>query len=309
MPNTQTLWHVPYQRNPFFTGREDVLTQLHRALQADATVALSHPQRISGLGGIGKTQTAIEYAYRYRMDYQAIFWVRADSITALTSSMVELARILELPEREAQDQEIITQAVLLVYKAQGKQSDAEALLRQALSIDAQMQGTHSESASTLNNLANLYQEQSKYQEAEALFLQALELDVQKYGSNHVEVATDLNNLALLYRIQGRYQEAEPLACRALALKEKEHGHEHPAIAKNINNLATLYYEQGLYEKAEPLYERALAIRTQVYEANHPEIANSLNNLALLYEKQGKIAQAEASFKQALAMKIPVCRWV
>ena len=49
---TSTLWHVPYQRNPFFTGREDILIQLHHALHTENTVALSHPQGISGLGGI-----------------------------------------------------------------------------------------------------------------------------------------------------------------------------------------------------------------------------------------------------------------
>src|SRR5258708_15794029 len=109
---TPTLWNIPYQRNPFFTGREEVLTQLHSVLQADARVELSHPLGISGLGGIGKTQTALEYAYRYRTDYDAVFWVRADSVTSLTSSLVELAYVLELPERDEQDQEMIVQAVL-----------------------------------------------------------------------------------------------------------------------------------------------------------------------------------------------------
>ena len=60
----------------------------------------------------GKTQTALEYAYRYRAEYDAIFWVRADSTTALTSSLVELASVLQLPERNEKDQEIIVQAVL-----------------------------------------------------------------------------------------------------------------------------------------------------------------------------------------------------
>ena len=109
---TPTLWHIPYQRNPYFTGREDVLTRLYYALQADATVALSHPQGISGLGGIGKTQTVLEYAYRHRDEYDAVLWVRADSIVSLTSSMVELAQVLHLPERNEQDQQVIVQAVL-----------------------------------------------------------------------------------------------------------------------------------------------------------------------------------------------------
>src|SRR5205809_7461251 len=113
---TPTIWHIPYQRNRFFTGREEVLTHLHSTLQADARVALSHPLGISGLGGIGKTQTALEYAYRYRSDYDAVFWVRADSTLALTSSLVELARVLKLPERNEQNQEIIVQAVLRWFR-------------------------------------------------------------------------------------------------------------------------------------------------------------------------------------------------
>ena len=46
------LWNIPYQRNEFFTGREDVLTHLHEELQARNTAALTQPQGISGLGGI-----------------------------------------------------------------------------------------------------------------------------------------------------------------------------------------------------------------------------------------------------------------
>ncbi len=115
-PNAPNIWHVPYQRNPFFTGREDVLNQLHQTLHAETTVALSHPQGISGLGGIGKTQTALEYAYRYRAEYAAVIWVRADSRTALISSLVELAHVLELSERHEQDQELIVQAVLRWFR-------------------------------------------------------------------------------------------------------------------------------------------------------------------------------------------------
>jgi tetratricopeptide (TPR) repeat protein len=114
--HTPTLWNIPYQRNPFFTGREDVLSQLHQTLSIDTTVALSHPQGISGLGGIGKTQTALEYAYRHQTEYNAVLWVRADSVASLTSSLVELARVLGLPERHEQDQEIIVQAVLRWFR-------------------------------------------------------------------------------------------------------------------------------------------------------------------------------------------------
>jgi len=108
-----TYWNVPYRRSLFFTGREDILTQLRDAFTSDtATIALAQPQAISGLGGIGKTQTAIEYAYRYRDSYQAVFWVRAESPDLLVSDYSTLATLLTLPERNEQDQSQITSAVI-----------------------------------------------------------------------------------------------------------------------------------------------------------------------------------------------------
>jgi hypothetical protein len=112
LPRRPSLWNVPYQQNPFFTGREDILQQLHQVLHAEGAVALSHPQGISGLGGIGKTQTALEYACRYGANYDAVFWVQADSTTALTSGYVALAHLMSLPERDEPDQNIIIEAVL-----------------------------------------------------------------------------------------------------------------------------------------------------------------------------------------------------
>ena len=73
------IWNVPYRRNPFFTGRENILNHLNAVLQNSKTAALTQAQAISGLGGIGKTQIAIEYAYRYRDQYKAILWVNASS--------------------------------------------------------------------------------------------------------------------------------------------------------------------------------------------------------------------------------------
>ncbi len=104
-------WNVPYERNAFFTGREEVLQTLHQQLSQDEAVALSQTQAISGLGGIGKTQTAVEYAYRHRQDYQAIFWVRAETELELRTGFVEIARLLNLPQQEAQDPDDTIQAV------------------------------------------------------------------------------------------------------------------------------------------------------------------------------------------------------
>ena len=113
-PSTPALpvrWNIPYARNPFFTGREDLLAQLHTRFHMGQALALSQPQAISGLGGIGKTQLALEYAYRSHQHYEAVLWARAESAEALVSSYIAIAKLLRLPESEAKEQEITVQAV------------------------------------------------------------------------------------------------------------------------------------------------------------------------------------------------------
>jgi tetratricopeptide (TPR) repeat protein len=98
-------WTVPYPRNPFFTGREKILEDLRAALETRGRAALS------GLGGVGKTQTATEYAYLYRKEYQAVFWARAESRDTLLPGFVAIATALQLPESAAQKQEEAVGAV------------------------------------------------------------------------------------------------------------------------------------------------------------------------------------------------------
>jgi tetratricopeptide (TPR) repeat protein len=103
------VWNVPYRRNPFFTGRENLLKELHNRLTSTRAAALT--QAISGLGGIGKTQTALEYAYRYRGEYRFALWVSAVSRDSLISDFVKVAALLKLPEKDEQDQNVVVLVV------------------------------------------------------------------------------------------------------------------------------------------------------------------------------------------------------
>lgn len=105
------IWMVPYPRNLFFQGREEVLAQLRRQFSVVRTMEVSQPQAISGLGGIGKTQVALEYAYRYAQDYQATFWIHAASHDTLVAGFLEIARTVNLPERDERDQTVMVTAV------------------------------------------------------------------------------------------------------------------------------------------------------------------------------------------------------
>ncbi len=110
-------WHVPYHRNPLFTGREEVLQELHRVLVPGTAAAVTQSQAISGLGGVGKTQTALEYAYRYRDDYSAVLWLQADSFSL---ACVQIAEELGLPEWNEADQARIVAAIKRWLKSKTK---------------------------------------------------------------------------------------------------------------------------------------------------------------------------------------------
>jgi tetratricopeptide (TPR) repeat protein/transcriptional regulator with XRE-family HTH domain len=108
------FWSVPYQRNLHFTGRAELLEQLDQRLflkreDDQATirpVALVQTLAVKGLGGIGKTQIAIEYAYRAReRKHDAhIFWIPAASEEAIMASFVRFAHMLSLAAETMADQ-------------------------------------------------------------------------------------------------------------------------------------------------------------------------------------------------------------
>ena len=95
------IWNVPHLRNPNFTGREELLGDLRQALASGQPAALT--QVIAGLGGVGKTQLAAEYAYRRAGDYALVWWVRAEESATLVADLAALAKPLDLPEAGAPD--------------------------------------------------------------------------------------------------------------------------------------------------------------------------------------------------------------
>ncbi len=102
---------IPITRNPYFTGRETLLASLNKRLSTTRMAALTQAQALYGLGGIGKTQTAAEYAFRYSEGYTHVFWVLAATRDNLIADFVRLAGLLNLPEKDWQDQQQIVNAV------------------------------------------------------------------------------------------------------------------------------------------------------------------------------------------------------
>ncbi len=86
------VWNVG-PRNPRFVGRDATLVQLGERLRSGKTAVV---QALHGLGGVGKTQLAIEYAYRYAGDYDVVWWVSAEETGLIGEQYAALAAELDL---------------------------------------------------------------------------------------------------------------------------------------------------------------------------------------------------------------------
>ncbi|MGE0579436.1 TIR domain-containing protein [Reyranella sp.] len=76
---TPRLVHLPHEANPYFTGREHDLVRIHEELHTAPVAALTQGRVwvLVGMGGIGKTTLANEYARHYWRLYPQILWVDA----------------------------------------------------------------------------------------------------------------------------------------------------------------------------------------------------------------------------------------
>jgi tetratricopeptide (TPR) repeat protein len=90
-----TVWapDLPGQ-NQFFTGRDEILRELRGRLTTD-TAALV-PYLLHGVPGVGKSQLAVEYAYRFGSDYDIVWWVPAGKPSTARKAMADLAVRLDL---------------------------------------------------------------------------------------------------------------------------------------------------------------------------------------------------------------------
>jgi tetratricopeptide (TPR) repeat protein len=89
------VWGDIPQRNPEFTGREDLLARLHDELTAvGQTAVLSKP--IHGMGGVGKSQLAVEYVHRHSHEYDLVWWIPSELPGQIETSLTSLAQRLNL---------------------------------------------------------------------------------------------------------------------------------------------------------------------------------------------------------------------
>lgn len=97
------IWGAVPLRNPDFVGREELLEQLRvRLLEPSDQATAVLPEALHGMGGVGKSQTVVEYIYRHAPEYDIVWWIPSEHPTTIRSSFVDLAKRLSIKASSAE---------------------------------------------------------------------------------------------------------------------------------------------------------------------------------------------------------------
>jgi hypothetical protein len=113
------IWgsEIPF-RNPHFVGRQAQLDMLRAQLTSGATAVIRQPPgALYGLGGVGKTEIAAEYAHRFSSDYDVVWWIRADQEDSIRAALVVLGRRLGLKDFHPEERDYSSRLVLDALQA------------------------------------------------------------------------------------------------------------------------------------------------------------------------------------------------
>jgi tetratricopeptide (TPR) repeat protein len=166
---------------------------------------------------------------------------------------------------------VVLYAYAVELRARKRDSEAEPLLRRALSI--QQGGAMSDPRVTielLNTLGNLLEGRQRLDEAEKLQRAALALSEEKFGPESPQLATSCTYLADVLWNKKNLREAGLLFRRAITINASLYGPDRPETAADIANLGMLMNEAGQSDAGATLLRQALAIYENTLGADSEE---------------------------------------
>ena len=100
------------QKNPHFTGRDSLLKCIREKLCDTTPKEYNHRLALFGMGGVGKTQIAIQYVVQFETQYEGVYWITAESSAQLLSGFVSIARDTRCTDTTSRTQAEIANGVL-----------------------------------------------------------------------------------------------------------------------------------------------------------------------------------------------------
>ena len=111
----QAIFHLPMGRNKDFTGRNREMTLLEESLKKGQYSAITN----TGMGGVGKSQLALEYAYRHEKEYEMLYWIRSEDMGTIKSDLRMLGLEMGIAEDFLKDDLVISTMKGVLEKRKG----------------------------------------------------------------------------------------------------------------------------------------------------------------------------------------------
>lgn len=310
-------FQVPYPPNPLFVGRDGVLAQLEQMLTAGTAAAVTPV--IAGMGGVGKTQLAAEFAHRQRIEDNPLHTEQHAS-ALLTQVLAEaglptgrergILATFALSYQQLNPQESSDSLALTMLHAAAYCAPApipQPLLWQAAAQDAEQQAALEPCDMAIGRLrmTGLLRLESTGAPPPVLLHRLVAAYLRSLGSNDeiqsrlMTALTAAADAAVNSGYPGRSAALLPHLLHFEALQS--HQEQGTELAAFYNALGRVQEAQGRYDAAQPLYERALALAEAALGSDHPDTGTSLNNLAGLYKAQGRYDAAQPLYEWALAI--------
>jgi hypothetical protein len=276
------------------------------------------------MGGVGKTQLAIEYAYRFAGEYNAVWWVAAEQISPVGDQFAQLAEGLGCAEPGA-PLTVVQRTVLSDLRERGRWllvfdnanrpegvaqwlpgGDGHVLItsrfdgwdvgnasggrdlarRLHLQWSAQLGPDDDFTLRAATNLAAALRELGHFREARHLDEDTLARRRRLGGDDDENTLISAHNLGVDLREMGEVEAARELDQDTLRRRRSLLGEDHPETLRTANSLAVDLYELEIVHAARELNEDTLARRRRVLGEDHSHTLQSANNLVMDLHAQG-----------------------
>jgi tetratricopeptide (TPR) repeat protein len=259
-----------------------------RALAIDEAAPESDPVRVRRVR-VGRDLTRLAMLYQQQNPAEG---------EKYTQRVLEL--VANSPELDNAWRAAFVRDAAEFYRQEGRNVEAETLLKRSLQIDPARQNE------IRGELASLYAGEGKPEEAEEILRDAIEAgqapNVKSASHDHSRVPVDLMHLAKQYNDEGKLQESEENYNRAIALLEQDSEAIIP-LTHAVEELGDVYHSEHRDSEAENLFLRAVNLWEQSAVSLHPDIVRRLgfpSGLQSLYRDQGRLSEMEPIFQLELA---------
>jgi Tfp pilus assembly protein PilF len=207
------------------------------------------------------------------------------------------------PDREAGLAETLYDLSLFHHRViPARLEEAEQEIREALEIDARLQGGESMQVLKRKSLLGwVVLKRGKMQEAEQSLREALATGQRLKLERSVELLDVRNGLAQVLMELDKAAEAEPLLRESLSVAHEKYGSSHLVIANCLYLLAMSSEAQAKLDEAEALFRECLAMRRKIFPGDRPHLEGSLTALATVLHNGKKWKEAAEVYVELLAL--------